>query len=327
MLYQYNKVCTNVQILTLEQQLLQEIVSSNTSAQLQHTKTESETATSDVQSSARPPNLKAATATTMLPRVIQAARPVHELFNTLFRPLSGCIGGMQGEFESKTTSHRNGTNGDKTISNTGVPARCSASALAEGGGETNRDDGTFGESSSEQQLLSIAAILAPHSDQDSGTHLSGHSGGGGHALTLSSSIQHIREKNVSLECLARTRDLAQSFQRWNKNIDAQDEHLRQKITVMQRNVLMSLSEVHRLVLEMEETRKKEADQGVYHSAPSFESRKKEAGPGQDGLYHFAPSCAAWVSTLDLSQLNDIIRKAHLLDGEVQTGVDTRWTSI
>jgi hypothetical protein len=187
----------------------------------------------------------------MLPCVIQAARPVHELFNTLFRPLSGCIGGMQGESESKSTSHPNGTNGEKTISNTGVPARCSASALAEGGGETNRDYGTFGESSSEKQLLSIAAILAPLSDHDSDAHL--REGGGGHALTLSSSIQHIREKNVSAESWARTRDLAQSFQRWNKNIDAQD--------------------------------------------------------------------AAWVSTLDLSEINDIIRKAHLLDGEVQAGVD------
>ena len=195
MLYQYNKVCTNVQILTPEEQLLQEIVSSNTSAHPQHTKAESEKATSDVQNSARPPNLKAATATTMLPRVIQAARPVHELFNTLFRPLSGCIGGMQGEFESKTTSHRNDTNGDKTISNTGVPARCSASALAEGGGETNRDDDTFGESSSEQQLLSIAAILAPYSDQDSGTHLSGHSGGGGsRSHTVKQHPAHSREE-------------------------------------------------------------------------------------------------------------------------------------
>jgi len=84
----------------------------------------------------------------MLPRVIQAARPVHELFNTLFRPLSGCIGDMH----SESPSHPNGTNGDNTSANTGVPAMCSASALAEGGGETNRDYGTFGESSSEQQL-------------------------------------------------------------------------------------------------------------------------------------------------------------------------------
>jgi hypothetical protein len=128
---------------------------------------------------------------------------------------------------------------------------------------------------------------------------------------------------VSTECLARTRDLAHSFQRWNRNIDVQDEHLRQEIVVMQRNVLMCLSEVHRLMLEMEETRQKEADRGVYHSAPSFESRKKEADQGQDGLYHSAPSCAAWVSTLDLSQLNDIIRNAHLLDGVVQAGVDKR----
>ncbi len=160
----------------------------NTSAQLQHAKTESETA-----SSARPPNPKAAAATTMLPRVIQAAWPVHELFNALFRPLSDCIGGMQVESQTKSASHPNGTNGDNTISNTGVPARCSASALAEGGGEANRDYGTFGESSSEQQLLSIAAILAPHSDQDSDTHLSV-CVGGSRSHTVKQHPAHSREE-------------------------------------------------------------------------------------------------------------------------------------
>ena len=128
---------------------------------------------------------------------------MHELFNTLFRPLSGCIGGMQGESESKSTSHPNGTNEEMTISNTGVPARCSASALAEGGGETNRDYGTFGESSSEKQLLSIGAILAPLSDHDSDTHL--REGGGSRSHTVKQHPAHSSEECERGELGAYTR--------------------------------------------------------------------------------------------------------------------------